>query len=259
MIDLLLGVSASALLLVAVVARGLALKAQRRLWTEAATVARVGAALILAAALAWGIYKAGGWWANDLWLLGLGLVLAMLLVDLGLTRACDASCASPVLEGLGAVSLLVIAFGSPMGKSPILCTWGWIFYYARWTLYLIGVGSLIAAGSATIVAWIQGLQVGRGVTWHGPVADDSTAYVRGATLLALLAMGSGLTLDAWWSWRALGRLTGDDVREVWMAIAWLVFGSSVLAWELTPRARRWATGLVVLAGVVAVAGLMVTL
>jgi len=254
MTDAILGGLAGLLLLVAAAVRIAALKAPQSSWGRAAWAVRAGAALAMVAALIASTYRAGGWWADDLWLLGLGLVLTALLVDEALAQRGSARCASPLVEALGAVLLGVLLYRWPAGQRPLLDAPGWGVYYARWSLYLVGAGSLMAAASAGLVGWIWQRQADRE---KGQAKTEMCGrYGRGATLLALFALGVGLVLGAWWFWQAQGQLTGDDPRETWLAIAWLIAGMGRLSWELEPRARQWAAALPVLAGLVAVAALL---
>lgn len=263
MIDAILGGLAVVLLLAVAAARLLAWKTGAGPWARTARVARVGAIVALAAALAAGISRTGGWGAYDLWLLGLGLVGAALTLDEVLARGAGVHGASPLLDVLSALLLGVLLYAWPMARRPLLDASGWMVYTARWALYLVGAASLIATGSAALVGWAHRARSGRDVPAPDPAADAALDYGRGATLLALLTLGAGRVVGAWWYWQAQGRLTGSDPREILIAVAWLVAAMSGLSWELAPRARRWAAGLPVLvglpvlAGLVAVAGMLI--
>jgi ABC-type transport system involved in cytochrome c biogenesis permease subunit len=75
-------------------------------------------------------------------------------------------------------------------------------------------------------------------------------------LLALIGLGAGLVTSAWWAWRSVGGLAGDDPRQAWMAITWLLSAMSLLAWQLEAAAARWAAALAGLAATVAIGGLL---
>ncbi len=255
MIDAILGGLAVALLLAVVAARILAWKTGAGPWARAARMARVGALMALATALAAGISRTGGWGGHDLWLLGLGLVGAALTVDEVLARGVGAHGTSPLLDALGALLLGVLLYAWPMARRPLLDASGWVFYTARWALYLVGAASLIAAGSAALVGWAHRARSGGDAPAPDPAADAACDYGRGTTLLALFTLGVGQAVGVWWFWQAQGRLTGNDPREIWIAVAWLVTATRGLSWELAPRVRRWAAGLPVLVGLPVLAGL----
>jgi ABC-type transport system involved in cytochrome c biogenesis permease subunit len=64
-----------------------------------------------------------------------------------------------------------------------------------------------------------------------------------AIFLALVALGSGLTVSVWWAWQTAGTLTAGDPREIWMAVTWLTAAMSLVAWQLEGHRGRWAAGL----------------
>ena len=77
-----------------------------------------------------------------------------------------------------------------------------------------------------------------------------------AAVFALVALGSGLVTGVWWVWRISGTLAWHSAREAWMAIAWLIAAMSMLAWQLDNRRSRWAAGLVLLATIAVLVGLI---
>jgi hypothetical protein len=85
---------------------------------------------------------------------------------------------------------------------------------------------------------------------------DLHGFLKRATAVTLLTLGTGLIAGAWWSWRTLGSLLGADPVLGWMATAWLLAGTSLLSWRLGRMAGRLAAGLAVLAACSGIFGLL---
>jgi len=167
-----------------------------------------------------------------------------------------AGSAGPVVDivALALSLLIVIVFeGSAQGlacgpQSPLP--------QATWVLFSLGGGSVLVAGSAGLLVAVLGLLVWRGMVpgLRGRiVVYDLLAQ---ATLLGLVALGSGLIISAWWAWRTSGLLADGTPRQVWMAIAWLITAASLLAWQLDRRRAWWAAGLALAASAAALAGML---
>jgi hypothetical protein len=77
-----------------------------------------------------------------------------------------------------------------------------------------------------------------------------------ATFLGLAAVGAGLAISIWWSWRTAGGLLSGDPRQTWLGATWLVAGMSLLAWPLERRGQRIAAALALVAAVMALLGLL---
>jgi hypothetical protein len=125
----------------------------------------------------------------------------------------------------------------------------------QWALFLFGAAAAVLAACAAILLVAQQTLArrGRGL----PVgSDDLVASTILACRLALLAVGGGLTVGAWWAWQTSGGLAGSDPRQGWMAAALLLTAASLLGWRLEKHAVQWVAVLAVLAGAAALFGLL---
>jgi ABC-type transport system involved in cytochrome c biogenesis permease subunit len=97
-----------------------------------------------------------------------------------------------------------------------------------------------------------------GQAWpvHWPHRADLHVFLRQATQLALVALGSGFTVGAWWAWRTWGTQASGDPKEVWLAIAGLFAAMSWLARCMGRRWGRWTAGLALAAAAITIAGLL---
>jgi hypothetical protein len=77
--------------------------------------------------------------------------------------------------------------------------------------------------------------------------------------VALVALGSGIMVNLWWSWKSAGVLSSSDAREGWVTAAWLIAGMSMLVRRAGKRWGRWTAGLALLAATIAILGLLVGL
>jgi hypothetical protein len=242
---LLLG--AIALLAVATVIRGVALFKGQGWWDPVAVGARLGASVVLVVVLILSISVQGGWSPFDLRQVVLGLALATVCVHLGLLWRGGVDGAGPVVDLLVLILLLLEAFVIRPVASVLACPEPMTAVYVQWSLFLLGIGSAVVAGSASLLLVLRGLGVVRRLDLQLPTGADLYVFLRWATALALVAVGGGLAVSAWWAWRSVGSLTSGDPREVWMASVWLVIGMSLLSWELERRPGRWAAALALVA------------
>jgi hypothetical protein len=215
----------------------------------------VALAFLIIALIALAILQ-GQWMAMEPMQAMLNLVVAMLVVHLLLARRLGAGSAGPVVDivALGLSLLIVIAFEG--SAQALVCIPQSPFLQVYWVLFSLGGGSVLVACSAGLMIAVRKLLVWRGMTpklrRRGLVYD----LLAHATLLGLVALGSGLIISAWWAWRTSGLLADGTPRQVWMAIAWLTTASSLLAWQLDRRRVRWAAGLALVASAAVLSGML---
>nr|NIV39363.1 hypothetical protein [Anaerolineae bacterium] len=113
-----------------------------------------------------------------------------------------------------------------------------------------------AACAAGLVLALRKLLVWRGRHPRLPRQNCLYGLLAHATILTLVALGSGLIIGAWWEWRTPGLLGNGNPRQVWMAVAWLITAASLLAWKLDGRRGRWAAGLALAAAVAVLVGVL---
>jgi hypothetical protein len=251
MVDLGVGVAAL-FLLVAAAGGGLALWGARGPWRMASLAARLLAVVALGVASVLAAAGNGVPSPFDLRQVMLALALVSLIADLALAALLRIEGAGPALDLL-VLALLVLDL-LLVGSSGALagCTPFTVLFWLQWTFFLFGAGSALAAGGAAL-AW--GFQAARpGLQW--PPNLERHRLLIAATSLALIGLGAGLAISAWWAWRTVGGLDGGDPRQAWMAITWLLLAMSLLAWQLEEAAARWAAALAGLAATVAVVGLL---
>ena len=257
--ELWLAPGAGVLLVLSVAVQSLALsKGPDRIpWTAVATVARVGAALLLVTALVTSGIAAGEWLPFDGARVAMGLALATLVIDLLLVWRLGADGGGPVLD-LIVIALLLLGVTAfhPSG-APLTFAQRAIPFRIEWLLLLSGAGAALVAGSSGLMlalhAVLERLRRGARARDRGRVH----VFLKQSTLLSLVLLGAGLTLGVWWAWRTGALLIGLDPRSGWLAVTWLVAATSLLAWQLGRRASRWAAALAVLAGATALFGLLV--
>ena len=249
-------VIAAVFLALAAVAGSLAMSRVRGRWDAAAIGARAAALAFLIVALVASAIVQGQWMAMAPVQAMLSLIVAMLTVHLVLAWRLGAGSVGPVVDIVAlALSLsIVIAFeGSDLGlacvpQSPLL--------QAYWVLFSLGGGSVLVAGSAGLMIAVRKLLVWRGMAprLRRPVlVYDLLAQ---AMILGVVALGSGLVISASWAWWTSGLLGDGSPRQVWMAIAWLITATSLLAWQLDGRRVRWAAGLALAASAAVLAGML---
>jgi hypothetical protein len=251
-----LTLGASALLVVAGVARGLVFFRSQKWWYPLAIGARTGSAIVLAVVLVLSAIDRGYWSPFDLQQAAFSLALAMLCMHLMLSWRCGVDGAGPVAD---LVALLLVLAGLLLirpGAPQLTCFQRRAPFYIQWALSLLGAGGVIAAGSAGLQLLLRAGSIRRGWGFRGPSEADLHAFLGHATVWALIALGTGLTVGVWWAWRAMGSLASGDPREVWMASTWLVAGTSLLSWQLKRRSGQLPAGLVVMAAAVAIFGLL---
>jgi hypothetical protein len=251
------GVVAGSLLVVAAAASVLGRFRARQRWELMAGVARLLAACAVAAVLTITILARGEWSPLELQQVTLALIVAMLLVHAILAWRLGITGAGPVVDLVALALILVGAFWLQPGAMPLSCFQRAFPVQVQWGLSLLGAGSLLIAGSAGLMLALR--WVLRRVREHVtlPIRKDQYRLLAHATFLALVSLGSGLTVGVWWAWQTVGMLTSGDLREAWLLIAWLVAAMSLLAWQLEERGGRWAAVLAVVAAAIVLFGLLV--
>jgi hypothetical protein len=101
----------------------------------------------------------------------------------------------------------------------------------------------------------------KGLEWRGkypslPGQIPLYGLLTQASILAVVALGSGLIISAWWAGRTSGLLAGGTRREMWIAVAWLSAAMSLVAWQLDGRRGRWAIGLALVAAAAVLVALL---
>ena len=197
----------------------------------------------------------GGWWAFDLWWGALGLALAAVAVQVILAWRCGVAGGGPVtdLVALGLIPVAELAGQSATGAGG--CAQRAVFFWASWTLLLLGGGSLVVGASASLLLGVRYVSTRLGRELYLPADVELHAFLSRATALALVALGGGLVVAAWWAWRLAGSMTRGEPQYAWLAAAWLVTAMGLLAWQLERHPGRWAAILLAVAAVVAFLGL----
>ena len=257
------GIAAAFLFGAAALAGGLALFTPRGPWEWVATGARVAGLVAVAAALISTVAAQGEWSPFEPWQVVLSLILAMSGVYLLLAWRLGLGGAGPVVDVV-ALALLLVAYPSTPwavvavqpATSLLNCTQRTFPFQVQWALFFLGGGSVLAAGSAGLMLALRQV-LGRRAP--GPKLPPRTGLydlLIQSTFLALVAVGGGLTLGAWWAWQMVGMLTTDDPREAWMALVWLLAAMSLSAWQLERHRGRWAAGLAGVAAATLLFGLL---
>ncbi len=247
-------IMAAVFLALAAVAAGLAMFAVRGPWSVVAIGARVAALALLIVALVASAMAQGKWMAVDPQQAMLGLIATMLAVHLVLAWRLGTGSAGPVVDivALGLVIVVTVEGGAPglacVRHSPLL--------QAHWVLFSLGGGSVLVACAAGLMLALRRLLVWR--DWHLRVPPQALLHdlLAQATLLALVVLGSGLVISAWWAWQTPSLLGNGNPRQVWMAVAWLITATSLLAWQLDGRRGRWAAGLALAAAAAVLVGML---
>jgi hypothetical protein len=248
--------SAAGLLVVASVARGLAFLKGERLWRLFTVGARLAAAVALAVTLVLVARALGEWSPFQLQEVALGLALAALCSHLVLTRRCGMDGAGPAADLFSCALIVWSAWAVRPGGPLLALAQRAVAFGVGWLLLVIGGGSAIVAGSTSLMLGLRVLRPGGSPSVRLPPVADFYAFLRNATALVVIALGAGLVVSLWWSWRTLGSASSGDPREAWLAGTWLLAGASLLAWQLKRRAGRWAAGLAGAAAVFAIVGLL---
>lgn len=243
-------------LALAAVASGLVLFSIRGPWDAVTLGARMVALAILIVALVMSAIGQGRWSAAEPQQAMLGLIVMMLVVHLTLAWRLGAGSAGPVVDIVSLVLGLVTVIAIEPGTPGLVCVQQSPLSQAYWVLFSLGGGSVLVACTAGLTLALRKLLQWRGghprlpgqILLHGLLAQ--------ATVLALVALGSGLVISAWWAWRASGLPGGGNPRRVWMAVAWLFVATSCLAWQLDSRRGRWAAGLALVAAAAVLVGVL---
>jgi ABC-type transport system involved in cytochrome c biogenesis permease subunit len=238
------------LLLLAAVARGLALGRNQTRWGLPSVVCRMVAVAILAAGLVVSIWTRAGWSPNDPVQVSLALSLSVLVLHLLLLWRLGVDGASPVVDLL-ALFFLLLGWWMVQTEVPDLtCQQDVPVTYVQWSLYLFGMGGVMVAASASLLLFSRGLASRLGRAGRFPPESAMHIFLRHATAVGLVILGTGIVVGLWWAWRTTGSLYSGDLREIWMASTWLAAGTSFFAWQLRtgPAPRAAALSLIAAIG-----------
>lgn len=247
---------AALLLAMAAAACGLALIRDGKWWDRIATGARATAVLALVLALVRLVVTRGGWSPFDIGQVVLSVALATLVVHLALQWRLKIDAAAPVVDLVAFGLALGGVVSVPPGGSVLTCAQRAAPFHIRWALFLLGAGGLTVAGSAGIMLALRTALTRYRWALAWPPWIDLHTFLKQASALALVALGGGLTVSAWWAWQTVGSLTSGVPAEGWIATASLVTAMSLLVRRVGKRWGRWAAGLAVVAAAVAIVGLL---
>jgi hypothetical protein len=226
-------------------------------WALLAAGFEVAAFIAALVALALAIVGADPRSPDNLRLVAWGLAPAILGAHLFLQRLANTQ-GGRLIARLLALAALLLGILVPTPAGTLLgCPQSGAAFTLQWSLFVLGAGNVIVAGSA-------GLEMILGAAWsrrrahYSPLRNRSLhILVAQGTVLALVTLGAGLTVAIGWSWQATGTPTSGDPREIWLAITWLVTATSMLAWQMEKGAAKWAAILAVLAAASAFGSLLV--
>jgi hypothetical protein len=247
---------AAALLGIATVAGGLAMSAVRGPWDAVAIGARGAALTALIVALVASAIVQGQWVAADPQQAMLSLIVAMLAVHVVLAWRLGAGGAGPVVDVVALTLSLLSVLAIQAGTPGLSCVQQFPLFQAHWVLFSLGGGSVLVAGCAGLMLVFR-----KGLEWRGkypslPRQIPLYGLLTQASILAVVALGSGLIISAWWAWRTSGLLVGGTRREGWIAVAWLSAAMSLITWQLDGRRGRWAIGLALVAAAAVLVALL---
>ena len=237
------GMVAVILLGIAAVAGSMALFKVQGQWATIAAVGRATGTASVAITLGLAVMAQGEWSPVETRQVILGLVLAMLCIQMVFSWRLGIRSAGPVLDVVAVALILVGVFMNWPEPQPPTCAQRSMAFGAQWVLLLLGSGSTLVAGSAGLMLALRKGLAAWGKSPQQPTREELYYQLAQAIFLALVALGSGLTVSVWWAWRTMGTLTSGDPREMWMAIAWLAAAMSQLAWHLEGHRGRWVAGL----------------
>jgi hypothetical protein len=246
MTDLWIVVSAFSLA-VGAIAGGLAAFQRGRAWDRVFVAVRATSVAALAVALVARVGTLGYWSPYDQELSVLGLALSMLIVHSVLAWLLRAETTGPFVELVGLGLVLVGAANLPIATPLLACPQWVVPSQIQWSFFLLGGGSLLAAGCMGLTVALARAMQSHGWTLHLAAPGDLYALLLRAAMLALVAISSGLAVGLWWAWQTLGTLTSGDPRAEWMALTALRTTMSLLAGQMDRHQRGWVVGLVVLA------------
>jgi hypothetical protein len=229
----------------------------RSRWAWIVTVARAASIVALAVALILAAFEQGEWSPFDPRQAIPGLILATLALHMILAWRRKAGSAGPVVDLFALVLILVGAFAIEPGASPLNCAQRTFPFRVQWILFLVGGGGVLVAGNAGLLLALRRLVETQEWALRLPDPSRTWSLLVDAVYLALVALGSGLTVSLWWSWRTVGELNEGDPRVGWVGIAWLTSSMSLVAWQLESRREQWAAGLAVVAAAAVLFGLLV--
>lgn len=216
---------------------------------------RVAASLLLGVAWVLAARSSGQWTPFDARQATLGLALSILVFVLALGAWLRGSGAGSVTDAFVLVlSIVGVAVGPGSNQPPLLHPGP--ADYLQWSVFLAGTGAVTVAGGTGLELALRGVMSRRRPDSRQPPPADLSNLLRQALQLAWLALGSGVLLATWRSWRATWSLEAGTMHESWMAAVWIIVGTSLLSWSLGRRAPQWASGLAVLAAALAVIGML---
>jgi len=250
-----LALAAAFLLLVAAAAGAVRLLRGSERWRYVVLGARLGAAVALAAALVAGGLNRAGWWAFDLWLGTLGLALATVVVQVALVWRCGFDGGGPMIDFAALGLILVAELAGQSGIGAGGCAQRAVLFWVSWAWLLLGVASLVVGASASLWLGLRHVSIRLGWKLYLPSGVEVHAFLSRATALALVALGGGLVVAAWWAWRLAGSMTRGEPQYAGFAAAWLVAAMGLLAWQLERHPGRWAAILLAVAAGVALLSL----
>jgi hypothetical protein len=246
------------LIAVAAIAGGLTMFKVPGRWVLVATGARAVAAMVVAAALIYAVIAQGEWTPLDPRQMVLAMLLAMLAIHLVLAWRLRIGNAGPAVDVVALVLLLCGALVVQPEAIVPSCFQRALPYQVQWGLFTFGGGSVLVAGSAGLEAALHRISRSRDWNFQLPQRGDLCSLLTQAIFPALVALGGGLTVSVWWAWRTVGTLATGDPGLVWLVIAWLIAGTSLLAWQLEAHREGWAAGLATLAAAILLLGLLGT-
>jgi hypothetical protein len=247
---------AACLLGIAVLSSGLAMFRVRGLWGRIAAVARVAGMTALLASLVSAVVLQGEWSPFDLHRVVMDLALAMLVVHFALAWRLGTSGANLAVDVTALLLVVLAAIVLRPGSPPLTCVQRTVPFWIRWFLFLLGSGGVLVAGNASLMLALRRGMMGRGKDLRIANPTDLCSLLTGATFLALVAIGGGLTIGVWWAWQTVGGLSSGDPREGLMAVTWLVSAMSLSAWQLGIWRGRWAAGLAIMSAGMVLVGLL---
>ncbi len=226
-------------------------------WWASVWLARLAAVALLAATLLVTALGRRGGLAPEPALVLLGLACAVAGVATFLTWCCGVDGAGPASDLLALALLLGADLAWRLGATFPACGQHTAWFWVSWLGLLVGVGGLVVGMAAALMMAVR-LAAGRfGWRLFLPPGVEAHAFLIRATVLALVSLGAGLIIAAWWTWRWSGSLGVGEPGGLWLVASWLLAAVSLLSWQLGRRPGRWAALFVVAAAALGLLGLLV--